>query len=166
MKDDPKSKRERFTAFRSAAEEARTKRENDAFRSQEQCWENEGGHMSSTAGRVTRICDADLPYVVSLSHHGSETTQRHFATMREAEAYIKRNTPVPAAVLSTAYDRPPTQPRASPTHMPSTAVIWRTSPTTPRISRCFADQPRNSMLKQSALTAEDRPAAEQGRPAR
>jgi len=119
MKDDPKSKRESFTAFRSAAEEARTKRENDAFRSQEQCWENEGGHMSSTAGRVTRICDPDLPYVVSLSHHGSETTQHHFATMREAEAYIKRNTPMPAAVLSTTYDRPPTQPRASPTHMES-----------------------------------------------
>ena len=68
---------------------------------------NEGGHMSSTAGRITHVADADLPYLVTLSHHRSEATEHSFATMREAEAYIKRNTPVPARTLSPLYDRPP-----------------------------------------------------------
>ena len=68
---------------------------------------NEGGHMSSTAGRITHVAGADLPYLVTLSHHGSEATEHSFATMREAEAFIKRNTPVPAQPLSPLYDRPP-----------------------------------------------------------
>jgi hypothetical protein len=113
---DPNSKCKSFTAFRSAAEEADTKRENDAIKRDEQSWDNEGGHMSSTAGRVTRVSGADLPFVVTLSHHGSETTEHHFATMREAEAYIKRNTPLPGTVLPTTYDRPPSEPRALPIH--------------------------------------------------
>jgi hypothetical protein len=33
--------------------------------------------------------------------------------MREAEAFIKRNTPVPGAALSTIYDRPASEPGAS-----------------------------------------------------
>ena len=114
MMNSHNSKSENFTAFRSAGEEADSKRENDALKREEQSWDNEGGHMSSTAGRVTRVSGADLPYVVTLSHHGGGTTQREFATMREAEAYIKRNTPVPAAALSTTYDRPAPEPRASP----------------------------------------------------
>jgi hypothetical protein len=73
---------------------------------QEQLWENEGGHMSSTAGRITHVPDAALPYVVVLSHHGSEATEHAFATMREAEAFIKRNTPVVGPGLSALYDRP------------------------------------------------------------
>ena len=73
---------------------------------EEQAFENEGGHMSSTAGQVTYVAGADLPYVVVLSHHGSEATEHAFATMREAEAFIKRNTPVPARTLSALYDRP------------------------------------------------------------
>jgi hypothetical protein len=73
---------------------------------EEQTWDNEGGHMSSTAGRITHVPGADLPYVVILSHHGSDATEHSFATMREAEAFIKRNTPVPAPGLSALYDRP------------------------------------------------------------
>ena len=99
MADSGDSKGGSFTVFRSAAEEAERKRE-------EQAWDNEGGHMSSTAGRITHVPDADLPYVVILSHHGSETTEHAFGTMREAEAFIKRNTPVPARSLSALYDRP------------------------------------------------------------
>jgi hypothetical protein len=38
--------------------------------------------------------------------------------MREAEAFIKRNTPVPGAVLATTYDRPPSA--TSPTETDST----------------------------------------------
>jgi hypothetical protein len=76
------------------------------MRREEQTWKNEGGHMSSTAGRVTYVADADLPYVVVLTHHGTEATEHAFATMREAEAFIKRNTPVPGRTLSALYDRP------------------------------------------------------------
>jgi hypothetical protein len=72
----------------------------------EQPFENEGGHMSSMAGRVRRVADAALPYVAVLSHHASEATEHGFATMREAEAFIKRNTPPPGRSLSALYDRP------------------------------------------------------------
>ncbi|WP_341633548.1 hypothetical protein [Sphingomonas agri] len=106
MHDPGDAKDKSFTAFRSAAEEADTKRHSDATKREEQSWDNEGGHMSSTAGRVTRVSRTDLPYVVMLEHHGSETSEHAFATMREAEAFIKRNTPVPGAVLATTYDRP------------------------------------------------------------
>ena len=106
MQDSRDSKTKNFTAFRSAAEEADTKRENDAIKREEQAWDNEGGHMSSTAGRITRVSGADLPYVVTLAHHRSEPSAHAFATMREAEAFIERNTPVPRRALSPLYDRP------------------------------------------------------------
>jgi hypothetical protein len=73
---------------------------------EDQTFENEGGHMSSTAGRVTHVAGAELPYVAILSHHECEATQHAFATMREAEAFIRRNTPVPGRTLSALYDRP------------------------------------------------------------
>ena len=99
MNDSEHSTGKSFTVFRSAAEEAQMKR-------QEQSWDNEGGHMSSTCGRVIQRPGADLPYVAILSHHGSECTEHGFGTMREAEAFIKRNTPVPERKLSALYDRP------------------------------------------------------------
>jgi hypothetical protein len=89
-----------FTAFRSASEEAATK-------SQQETKAQEGGHMSSTAGRIRRVSGADLPYVVKLVHHNCEATEHSFATMREAEAFIERNTPVPSPAISSLYDRPP-----------------------------------------------------------
>lgn len=73
---------------------------------EEQSVEDEGGHMSSTAGRVMHVPGAELSYVAILSHHESEATQHAFATMREAEAFIRRNTPVPGRTLSALYDRP------------------------------------------------------------
>jgi hypothetical protein len=99
MQDSRDSKRKSFSAFCSAAEEAEMKRE-------AQTPDNEGGHMSSTAGRVAHVPGAKLPYVVVLTPHGSDATEHSFATMREAEAFIKRNTPVPGASLSPLYDRP------------------------------------------------------------
>jgi hypothetical protein len=99
MQDSRDSKGKSFTAFRSASEEAETKRE-------QQAWDNEGGHMSSTSGRIMHVPDRELPYVV-LTHQGSEATEHSFATMREAEAFVKRNTPVPGRTLSPLYDRPP-----------------------------------------------------------
>jgi|KBSMisStaDraftv2_1062788.scaffolds.fasta_scaffold48495_1 hypothetical protein len=106
MQHSGESKGKSFTAFRSAAEEVETKRENDGMKRDEQPREKEGGHMSSTAGRVVRVAGAELSYVVVLLHQGSETTEHAFATMREAEAFIKRNTPVPGRALSPLYDRP------------------------------------------------------------
>ena len=70
----------------------------------EETWENEGGHMSFTAGRIVRTPAAVFPYKVVMSHHGRADTARAFETMREAEAFIRRNTPVPAA-RHTLYDR-------------------------------------------------------------
>jgi hypothetical protein len=60
MKYSENSKGKSFTAFRSAAEEADTKRETDAMQGDEHVWGNEGGHMGSTAGRVTGVPRADL----------------------------------------------------------------------------------------------------------
>ena len=91
------SKGKSFSVFRSAGEEACMKRE-------EQSWENEGGHMSSIAGRVALTNEGELPFKVILTHDGGETTEHAFATMRECEAFIRRNTPPPAA-RSTLYDR-------------------------------------------------------------
>lgn len=88
-----------FTVFRSAAEEAHVK-------AGEESWDNEGGHMSSVAGRIGLLPGADFPYVATLTQEGGEATEHAFATMREAEAFIKRNTPVPRALLATTYDRP------------------------------------------------------------
>jgi hypothetical protein len=85
-----------LTAFRSDTDMKRD----------EQSWDNEGGHMSSTEGQITRVAGAELPYVVVLSHHGSDATEHAFATMRAAEAFIKRNTPVVGPRLSSLYDRP------------------------------------------------------------
>jgi hypothetical protein len=95
-----------LAALRSAAETATANRENEAMKHDEQAWENEGGHMSSTAGRVRHVGGAELPYVVVLTHHESEATEHSFATMREAEAFIKRNTPVPGRALSALYHQP------------------------------------------------------------
>ena len=97
--DTPLQHKKSFSIFRSAAEEAATRLEHDM-------WDNEGGHMSATAGRVVRNRSAELPYTVILQPHVSQATEHHFATMREAEAFIRRNTPVPGATLSALYDRP------------------------------------------------------------
>lgn len=68
-------------------------------------WENEGGHMSSGRGRVVRTPDAELPYKVLLTHDCGDVTERAFATMRTAEAFIRCKTPRPAA-RCTLFDRP------------------------------------------------------------
>jgi hypothetical protein len=99
MPSSGSSKDTSFTVFRTAVEEAQLRQDGQA-------WDNEGGHMSSTGGRIMRKPEAELPYVVTLTHHLREATEHSFASMREAEAFIKRNTPVPGAVLSTTYDRP------------------------------------------------------------
>lgn len=105
MQKSGKSNGQGFSAFHSAVEEADNKREANAKR-EEQAWDNEGGHLSSSADPVMHVPGSDLPYVVNLTHHGSEAAKYGFATMREAEAFIKRNTPAPRRTLSALYDRP------------------------------------------------------------
>lgn len=55
----------------------------------------EGGHMSSRFGRVVRTSDRHRPYTAILTHDECAETKCSFATMQEAEAYIRRNTPRP-----------------------------------------------------------------------
>ena len=43
MQDNEKARGKNFTAFRSAAQEADTKRENDAIKREEQAWETRAG---------------------------------------------------------------------------------------------------------------------------
>lgn len=57
------------------------------------------------AGRVVRTLDGKLPYKVVLTHSTRPVTDHRFATMREAEAFIRCSTPVPSPSLSTLYDR-------------------------------------------------------------
>ena len=89
---------EHFTPLYSIAELAMAKVEQES-------WDNEGGHMSSHCGRIVYTAGDHLPYKVVLSHDGRVETAHGFPSMREAEAFIRRNTPVPVAALSKLYDR-------------------------------------------------------------
>jgi len=65
---------------------------------------HEGGHMSSRFGRIVRTSDPDRPYTAILTHDQRAETQYCFASMREAEDFIRRNTPRPKP-RSTLWDR-------------------------------------------------------------
>jgi hypothetical protein len=67
-------------------------------------WENEGGHTSATRGRVISTPAGAQRYKVVLSDHCGAESERGFASMRAAEAFIRRNTPRPIA-RSTLWDR-------------------------------------------------------------
>ena len=86
-----------FTPFRSAGEEI-------AMKGDEDVWNNEGGHLSSSSGLVVSTPGSDLPYKAILRHQGRNDSEHPFLTIREAEAFIRRNTPVPLA-HRTLYDR-------------------------------------------------------------
>ncbi len=62
------------------------------------------GHIS---GRVVRTAASRLPYKVVMFPAVLPGTEPMFATMREAEEFIRRSTPVPAPALSDLYDRAP-----------------------------------------------------------
>jgi hypothetical protein len=61
--------------------------------------------MSSSSGLVIRVAGAELPYTAVLTRPDRAALRQSFQTMREAEAFVRRNTPVPALALSTLYDR-------------------------------------------------------------
>ena len=55
---------------------------------------------------ITYQRDADLPYAVVLMRTHGRLFEKSFATMREAETFIRRNSPASLPALSTLYDRP------------------------------------------------------------
>lgn len=59
------------------------------------------GHIS---GRVIRAL-GKLPYKVVMFPAVFPGTEPRFATMREAEEFIRRSTPMPVPALSKLYDR-------------------------------------------------------------
>lgn len=89
-----------FSIFRPVAEEAATKMQHDQ-------WADEGGHMSSTSGRVVITPGAELRYKVILRHPGLPDSEHAFATMRASEAFIWRNTPPPRVRRNTLRDQGP-----------------------------------------------------------
>ena len=95
----PNSKARSFSAFRSAAEEAGMKNE-------KQRGSLEGGHMSCTTGKIVRSGGAHKTFKAIMSQANGRTIEREFPTMREAEEFVRRNTPRPEE-RSTLYDRDP-----------------------------------------------------------
>ena len=89
-----------FSIFRSAGEEAEMK-QHDALQR-----DDEGGHMSCTSGRIVFSAGAGMPFTAVMTREGGGTFEVSFATMGEAEAFVRRNTPSPAA-RSTTYDHDP-----------------------------------------------------------
>jgi hypothetical protein len=63
-----------------------------------------GGHMSCTFGRITTVRSSDKAFRVIMSREVGEPSEHWFGTMREAEAFVRRNTPRPAE-RSETYDR-------------------------------------------------------------
>ena len=94
MPNHTKPRTRGFSAFRSAFEEAEAKKD------------NEGGHMSYTSGRIVQASGTDKPFKAIMSQEDGRTIEREFATMRDAEAFVRRNTPR-ADERSTLYDRDP-----------------------------------------------------------
>ena len=67
-------------------------------------WTNDGGDMCAE-GRVTLNPAAGLPYLVILTRQEGGIIERAFTTMREAEAFVRRNTPAAVAPCAT-FERP------------------------------------------------------------
>jgi hypothetical protein len=69
---------------------------------------NEGEPVVCVTARVVLMSAGNLRYKVVVSRDGNDCSGHSFDTMREAEAFIRRNMPAPAP-RSTLYDREPTQ---------------------------------------------------------
>jgi len=68
--------------------------------------DNEGGNMMCNSEQIVHNRLAALPYQAVLTRPGGEPVNRSFATMREAEAFVRSNTPARGQALSALYDRP------------------------------------------------------------
>jgi hypothetical protein len=87
-----------FTPLHFASEEALATSERES-------WDNEGGHTGPLRGRVVCTPGARFPYKAVMTHAGQADSARAFDSIREAEAFIRCNTPAPAP-RPTLYDRP------------------------------------------------------------
>lgn len=90
----------RFSIFRSAGDEEKTRASSQARR------DGEGGHMSCTSGRIVSTPGAKEPFKAVMTGGDGRTFEIAFATMAEAEVFVRRNTPKPAT-RSTTYDHDP-----------------------------------------------------------
>ena len=73
-----------FSVFRSASEEA-----------EHESWDNEGGHVNHMDGVVVSTPGRVMPYKAVMTRSAADRSEHSFATMREAEAFIRRNTRTP-----------------------------------------------------------------------
>jgi hypothetical protein len=92
-------KKTHFSVFRSASEEAEMTAEHEG-------WNNEGGQINSLAGVLVSTPGCAMPFKAVLTHDPTDHSAHNFATMREAEAFLRRNTPAPIS-RSTLLDRAP-----------------------------------------------------------
>ena len=91
------SKGRGFSIFRSAGEMA------DMRKGEARQPAGEGGHMSCTRGRIVSSPGTGLPFTAIMTREDGSTFEVAFATMGDAEAFIRRNTPSPSR-RSTTYD--------------------------------------------------------------
>ena len=73
-----------FSVFRTASEEA-----------EHESWDNEGGHVDHLDGVVVSMPGGVMPYKAVLTNSATDQSEQCFATIHEAEAFIRRNTPTP-----------------------------------------------------------------------
>ncbi|QNP42368.1 hypothetical protein H9L15_08540 [Sphingomonas daechungensis] len=59
--------------------------------------------MSCTSGRIVAVQDGRAQFKAIMSHGDGEPSEHLFATMAEAEAFVRRNTPRPPE-RDTTYD--------------------------------------------------------------
>ncbi|MFL6760817.1 hypothetical protein [Sphingomonas sp.] len=71
---------------------------------------NEGGDMIFNSEQIIHNRLAALPYQAVLTRPRGEPLSHSFATMREAEAFVRSNTPTRGRALSALYDRPASYP--------------------------------------------------------
>lgn len=96
MRSDSPSSHPAVDRTPAAAEPAR--------RLQEEIWDNDGGHVKATGWRVILNPDDDLPFTAILTPGVGGPVEQRFATMREAEDFIKQGTCLQAPALSSEYD--------------------------------------------------------------
>lgn len=68
--------------------------------------DDDASHLNASSGHIVHFPNAELPYKVVLEHPGRDNSDHDFATMRESEDFLRRNTPTPPA-RSTLVDRGP-----------------------------------------------------------
>ena len=92
----PPEARKPFTPSEFAAEEAAAKLERESW--DHESWDNEGGTTPAPLRCIVYTPNDAFPYKVLLIHRGRPDSEHPFATMREAEAFIRHSTPAPAAL--------------------------------------------------------------------